>query len=298
MSRKFIYFINPISGTKNKQVLVQLIKTRTEAENIPFEILDTRADADYFFLQQKINLEGITDIIVCGGDGTVSQVCGALKNQAVNIGIIPMGSGNGLALAAGIPTNAGRALDIIFKGNTAFIDAFYINNQFSCMLCGLGFDAQVAHDFARQKKRGLLTYVKQTFKNFITAKPYSFIIDINGKEIKTEAFFISIANSNQFGNNVTIAPKASICDGLLDIVVVNKMSKARLLYAVGKQIILGQVTNTKKRFRNKDVYYLQAKKLTIKNLQDAPLHIDGDVAVTQPLFEIAIAEKFFKLLQP
>jgi diacylglycerol kinase (ATP) len=298
MPRKFIYFINPISGTKNKQALLQLIKERTEAENIPYEILDTRADADYLFLEEKINLQGITDIIICGGDGTVSQVCASLKNQPVNIGIIPMGSGNGLALAAGIPTHAGKALDIIFKGNAAFIDAFYINNQFSCMLCGLGFDAQVAHDFARQKKRGLLTYVKQTIKNFITAKPYAFVIDINGKEIKTEAFFISIANSNQFGNNVTIAPQASICDGLLDVVVVNKMSKARLLYAVSKQIILGQITNTQKRFRNKDVFYFQAKALKIKNLQNAPLHIDGDVAVTDAFFEITIAEKFFKLLQP
>jgi len=298
MPRKFIYFINPISGTKNKQALLSLIKARTEAENIPYEILDTRADADYSFLEEKIALDQITDIIICGGDGTVNQVSGDLKNKAVNVGIIPMGSGNGLALAAGIPTNADKALDIIFKGNTSFIDGFYINKQFSCMLSGLGFDAQVAHDFAKQKKRGLLTYIKQTFKNFIRAKTYSFIININGKEIKTEAFFISIANSNQFGNNVTIAPKASICDGLLDVVVVNKMSKARLLYAVLKQISLGQVTNTHKKFRNKDIFYFQSKKLQINNLQNAPLHIDGDPAVTDKYFEIEIAEQCIKLLQP
>ena len=298
MPRKFIYFINPISGTKNKQALLQLIKARTEAEKISYEILNSRPDADYSFLEEKITKENITDIIICGGDGTVNQVSSTLKNKAINVGIIPMGSGNGLALAAGIPNNANKALDIIFKGNASLIDAFYINKQFSCMLSGLGFDAQVAHDFAKQKKRGLFTYIKQTIKNFINAKPYLFTIDVNGKEIKTEAFFISIANSNQFGNNVTIAPKASICDGLLDVVVVNKMSKVRLLYALLKHISLGQVTNPHKSFRNNDVLYFQCKKLRIGNTQNAPLHIDGDPATTSEYFDIEIAEQFINLLKP
>ncbi|RYF80200.1 MAG: diacylglycerol kinase, partial [Chitinophagaceae bacterium] len=210
MLRKFIYFINPISGTKNKEALLQLIKDKTVAQGIAYDILHTRADGDYSFLEQKIKEEAITDIIICGGDGTVNQVSAALQGINVSVGIIPMGSGNGLALTAGIPVDPSKALDLIFTGKTGFIDGFYINNNFSCMLCGLGFDAQVAHDFAAQKKRGLITYVQQTLKNFFSAKPYPFTIHIDGQHIKTDAFFISIANSNQFGNNVTIAPKASI----------------------------------------------------------------------------------------
>ncbi len=298
MPRKFIYFINPISGTKNKEPLLQLIEARTTAENITYEILHTRADANYSFLEDKIMQDGITDIIICGGDGTVNQVTAALKNLEVNVGIIPMGSGNGLALTAGIPTNASKAMDIILKGNAAYIDGFYINNQFSCMLCGLGFDAKVAHEFAQQKTRGLLKYVQLTLSNYFSAKPFSFVIHIKDLEIKTDAFFISIANSNQFGNNVTIAPKASISDGLLDIVIVNKMSKAKLLYSLLRQISLGEITNTRKKFRNKDIFYFQTKKLQIENLQNAPLHIDGDPAATTFYFDIEIAEKAFKLLQP
>ena len=99
--------------------------------------------------------------------------------------------------------------------------------------------------------------MKQTVKNFFSAKPYPFVIRLQDLEIKREAFFISIANSNQFGNNVTIAPKASICDGLLDVVMVNKMSKIKLLYSLSKQISLGQVTNTEKQFRQKDIFYFQ-----------------------------------------
>lgn len=297
MSRKFIYFINPISGTGGKTILLKKIKDRTEQQNIPFEIMHTNADGNYLFLREKIETEKITDIIVCGGDGTINQLANALLGVAVNIGIIPMGSGNGLAFAAKIPKKADKALDIIFKGANQLIDVFHINGKFSCMLCGLGFDAQVAHDFARQKKRGLLTYIKQSTKHFFRAKPYPFGLSVDGNAFTTEAFFISIANSNQFGNNFTIAPKASLSDGLLDIVVVNKMSKLRLLWTVLRQILMGQVRLYEdKKYHRNEIHYFQTKKLTILNPSLAPLHIDGDPAGTADKFEIELVEKAIRLL--
>jgi diacylglycerol kinase (ATP) len=189
MTRKIIYFINPVSGTKNKDKLLKLIQEKTAKQQIAFEILHTNAEGDYFYLKEKIETENITDIVICGGDGTVSQVAGTLIDEPVNIGIIPMGSGNGLAFAAGIPKKASKALDLVFTGKAAYIDSFYINSTFSCMLCGLGFDAQVAHDFAKQPKRGLATYVKTTFNNFFSAKSYSFDIVNKGKSFNTNAYF-------------------------------------------------------------------------------------------------------------
>jgi YegS/Rv2252/BmrU family lipid kinase len=297
MSRKFIYFINPIAGTGGKTLLLQSIKERTAKQKIPFQILHTNAEGDYAYLLPKIEAEKITDIIICGGDGTVNQIANALQGIAINIGIVPMGSGNGLAFAAKIPKNHNKALDIIFKGNSCFIDAFYINNRFSCMLCGLGFDAQVAHDFALQNKRGLSTYIRQSTKNFFKARPYPFGLSVNGIEFTTEAFFISIANSNQFGNNFTIAPRASLSDGLLDIVVVNKMSKLRMIWSVLKQIRYGQVRMYEdKKFHQHEIHYFQTKNLTILNPQLAPLHIDGDPAPTAAKFEISIIDKAFRMI--
>jgi YegS/Rv2252/BmrU family lipid kinase len=297
--RKLIYFINPISGTGGKILLLDIIKRKTAEKEIPFEILHTNAAGEYAYLKEKIATEKITDIIVCGGDGTVNQIANALQGININIGIVPMGSGNGLAFAAKIPKRIDKALEIIFKGKAEFVDSFYINDKFSCMLCGLGFDAQVAYDFAKQQKRGLATYIKQSTKNFFTAKPYAFELTLNGKSINTEAFFISIANSNQFGNNFTIAPQASLHDGLLDIVVVNKMSKMRMIWTVLKQIRNGQVRMYEdKKYHRNDIHYFQTKKLSIKNLQLAPLHIDGDPAATAAAFEISIVEKAFKLLMP
>ncbi|MEP6677096.1 MAG: YegS/Rv2252/BmrU family lipid kinase [Ferruginibacter sp.] len=299
VQRKIIYFINPVSGTKTKDPLLVLIEKKTTAAQIPFEILHTNAAGDYNYLKEKISKEQITDIVICGGDGTVNQVAYALFGVNINIGIVPMGSGNGLAFAAGIPKNSGKALDVIFKNSAILIDSFLINKKFSCMLCGLGFDAQVAHDFAKQKKRGLATYVKQSIKNFVSAKPFPFSIETENKTFDCDAWFISIANSNQFGNNFTIAPKASLCDGLLDIVVVKKMNKLLLVWKVLQQIRNGKIRNEMSRdFEKSRILYFHTKKITIHNLQAAPLHIDGDPATTADKFEIEIIPAAFKLIMP
>ena len=299
MSRKIIYFINPISGTRGKEDLIKKIEEKTAQQDIPFEILPTNAAGNYFFLKEKISNEQITDIVICGGDGTVSKIAGTLVAEDINIGIIPMGSGNGLALAVKIPKDIDKALEIIFTGKAAYIDAFFINETFSCMLCGLGFDAQVAHDFAQQPKRGLATYIKQTLINFINARQWDFELINQGKSFTASAYFISIANSNQFGNQFTIAPKASLNDGLLDIIVVKKMSKLRFLWAVFQQVRDGKIKEyDEKTFHEKDVLYFQTNRLIIHNLNVAPLHIDGDPARTAKKFMIEVIPDAFKLIQP
>ncbi len=299
MRRKILYFINPISGPRRKISIQDIIIKKTLRETIPFEILNTTADGTYPFLRDKIQNEKFTDVVICGGDGTVNQVVSCLLNINVNIGIIPAGSGNGLAFAAKIPNDINKALQIIFEGKSSIIDAFYINKKLSCMLCGIGLDAKIAHDFAKQPERGLATYVKQSFKNFVKATPYKFSISLKGETFPAEAFFISVANSNQFGNNFTIAPKASLDDGLLDIIVVKKMSKLKMVWAVLMQISAGNVNHhVEKNFHEKEVLYFQTDELIIYNDTLAPLHIDGDPAETNNKFKIKILPGAFKLLQP
>lgn len=299
MPRNFIYIINPISGTKTKKDLQQLIEKKTKEQNIPFQIFPSVASGDYSFLHPIIKEQKITDVIIAGGDGTVSQVVSGLMNCDVNFGIIPCGSGNGLAFAAKIPKQPANALAIIFNGKPLATDAFYINNVFACMLCGLGFDAKVAHDFAQQPRRGLTTYIKEVVKNFFSAKTYSFDISINDKSFSTDAYFISIANSNQFGNNFTIAPKASLSDGLLDIVIVTKQNKLSLLLQTLKQITGNNKLQTEAiEEKKRGIIYFQTNKLTVANNSEAPLHIDGDPAETPSNLEIIVKEKCFRLYQP
>lgn len=304
MPRKIIYLINPISGTGGKSSLQELIIRKTRAEKIEYSILPTDAEGRHDFLILAIREEQVTDIVICGGDGTVSAVAAALQGVAVRIGIIPMGSGNGLAFAAKIPKDPSRALDIIFAGKASYIDAFTINGQFSCMLCGIGFDAKVAHEFARQKKRGLQTYVRVSLTHFFSSRPYPFRIRLrlpNDKEavFPIDAFFINIANGDQFGNHVTIAPRASLQDGLLDIVVVKKMWKLPMIFAVIRQILGGNVLQEIPREAGKkNILYFQAPELTIENPGGAPLHIDGDPKGTSKEFIIKIVPAILQLIQP
>ncbi len=264
-----------------------------------YDIVYTNPEGDYEFLKEKIRTEKITDIIVCGGDGTVNGVAASLIKTKVNIGIIPSGSGNGLALAAKIPTQPSKALEVIFNGNGSFIDGFYINDRFSCMLCGIGFDALVAHEFAKQKRRGLQTYIKVSLINFFKAKPYSFHIEHDKRSFSVNAFFISIANSNQFGNNFTIAPKARLDDGLLDIVIVKKMNKFMLPFSVLLQVTGGNgIENMSEHLQKRNVIYFQTAALKINNPDNAMLHIDGEPKETDKKFEIKIVRNAMKLIQP
>ncbi len=298
MRRKLLYIINPISGTGNKKSVADLLRKKTTEKNIPFEIFPSVASGDYSFLVPIIAEKQITDVVIAGGDGTVSQVVHSLAGCRVNFGIIPCGSGNGLAYTAGIPKAKPSAADMIFTGKPVAVDAFYINDHFGCMLCGLGFDAKVAEDFAKQPARGLATYIKQVVKNFFTAKTYAFELTVNDTTFTTDAFFISIANSNQFGNNFTIAPEASLTDGLLDIVIVTNQSKLALLMEVIKQVRGKNKLQKSVIEMKKGIMYFQTDRLKIKNLSNAPLHIDGDPAETPEVLDISVRKKFFKLIQP
>jgi len=297
MNRKIIYIINPVSGTRIKAGLQQLIERETRKKNIPFFVFPSVASGDYSFLEEVIQQEKVTDVVIAGGDGTVSQVVGSLMNFNLDFGVIPCGSGNGLALAAGISKSPAKALDVVFTGQPRITDGFYINEHFACMLSGIGFDAKVAHEFAHQSKRGLGTYATLVSRNFFSARPYSFIIETNGIRFRTEAFFISIANSNQFGNNFTIAPEALLSDGLLDVVIAKKTAKPLLLLNLIRQIIAGRLKKVETSL-SQPVIYFQTRELTLFNPEGAPLHIDGDPAETSEKLEIKIKPGCFKLIQP
>ncbi len=294
--KKLIFLVNPISGTRPKADLAELVNQTAERFQSQAIVLPTVASGDYSFVRQRIEEEGYTDVIVCGGDGTVNNVMSDLRDLDIHFGIVPCGSGNGLAYCAGIPKNPQKAIELAFTGKARYIDAFLVNEQFACMLCGLGFDAKVAHDFAQQPGRGLLTYTQQTIKNYFTATTYHFDMVVEEHVIQTDAFFISVANSNQFGNQFTIAPKASLNDGLLDIVVVPKMNKAILPFALMQQVRTGQLTSALEEQAG-TIQYFQTAKIQIRNKDLAPLHIDGEPRESLETLNIRVLPRCVQLIQ-
>ena len=299
MTRKIAYIINPISGTRSKTNLQQLVEEKTRLKKIPFKIYPSVASGDYSFLCSIIREEKITDIIIAGGDGTVSQVVGSLMNQDVNFGILPCGSGNGLALAAKIPKQPAKALDIVFNGKPVDTDGFFVNDHFACMLSGIGFDAKVAHDFTDSPKRGLFTYIKLSLKNFFSMQPHRFTLQLENKNFEIDAYFISIANSNQFGNNFTIAPKASLSDGLLDVVILTNQNKVSFILQTLKQLAGWNKLEVSSLIqKKKGVIYFQTEKLNIINHSLAPMHIDGEPVETASTLKIEVKKKCFRFIQP
>ena len=299
MKRHILYLVNPIAGTRSKQDLESFLKEKTGDAGIDFSIYHTTADFRSRTLNSWILENNATDVVVCGGDGTVNTMARALQNTNINLGIIPVGSGNGLARCAEIPLKPTHALDVVLKGKVLQADAFEINKYFSCMLSGIGFDAAVAESFAKGTKRGLYSYTTKAVVEFFKANPYQFKIELPDFSFFTDAFFISIANSNQFGNNFTIAPKASLSDGLLDIVIVQKMPKAGLPLAILRQLRgNNKLHSLAESVGKKNVIYFQTPEITIRNSQHAPMHVDGDPCETADDITAKIKPGALRLLVP
>lgn len=223
IKRRIVFIINPISGGKKKVDIPNAILTKIDHNKFDVDIRFTeRAGHAQEISKQSVD-EGIDIIVAVGGDGTINEVASEMIDSKSILGIIPRGSGNGLARHLGISRYVKKALGVINSTRTLKIDTASINGKAFISIAGVGFDAKVAELFANSKKRGFLTYFKIIAEKYATYRPkkYSITLD-SGRTITTKALFISIANSNQFGYNTTIAPNAKLNDGKLDICIVKK----------------------------------------------------------------------------
>jgi YegS/Rv2252/BmrU family lipid kinase len=164
-------------------------------------------------------------VVAVGGDGTVNETALGLIGTNTPMGIIPMGSGNGLARELGIPMNMRKSARVLVSGNTIHLDVCKLNNQRFLCTSGIGFDALVADKMSKASSRGFLKYVQLVVQESIFFKPVDVKMKIDGASIEKSVFLITFANASQFGNNAYIAPGASMTDGLIDVIVVRKFAK-------------------------------------------------------------------------
>lgn len=170
-------------------------------------------------------------VIAWGGDGTINEVASALAFSRVPLGIVPAGSGNGLARDLGIPPDATRAFRIAATGVERMVDAGEVNEHLFFNVAGIGLDATIAAKFAKRgpTRRGLLGYVQVATGTLLRAVARSYRVRIGSKAFETRALMITVANSRQFGNGAIIAPAARLDDGRLDLVVVEEQWLGRIL---------------------------------------------------------------------
>lgn len=273
---KALIIVNPISGGFDKKVLIRKAISRLEEMGYTAHAEFTRAAGHAATLAFEAIARHYNAVIVAGGDGTVNEVASALRNSGMPLGIIPCGSGNGLARHIGIPNDVDKALDIIAHHNVRPCDCGIANGfPFFCTF-GMGFDAAVSASFAHSKKRGPISYVKSAVSELRSFRPSSYRLTINGHTLEFKAFLLTVANASQYGNNAFIAPGASIRDGLLDITVFHDGNPIALA-AAGLDLFTGHLDH------NLIVQTFRVSATTIETTSEIA-HLDGDpTTMTSPV---------------
>ncbi len=291
MKKRIRYIINPKSGTKGKADYPGLIETHTDKNEIDFEICITNAPRHATGLAREAAGDKFDIVVAVGGDGSANETAKGLMGSNTSLGIIPTGSGNGMARHLKIPLDPGAAIRVINNAHKEIIDTVTANGDFCLGTIGIGFDAHIAHLFAQSKVRGYYTYVKLVLTEFYKYKPKLFHLNIEGKEFTKECFLLTIANSSQFGNNAVIAPFADVKDGILEISMMKKfpvLTAPHLIYRLMNNII------------HKSRYFDMAngKTVLVKNKGELQGHIDGEAVTFKDDLYIEIVPASLSVVVP
>ena len=259
------FILNPNAGTNSLPKRARIIATLEAIPNS--KVWQTERMNHAGELTKQAISEGATKIIAIGGDGTINEVASALLSSSVPIGIIPMGSGNGLARHLQIPLQFEKALYRALNGDIITIDAGKWNDRPFFCTAGIGFDAYVAAHFAKRGKRGFLNYLYSTF---VSLKTYQAI------EIKEKGFVFSftVANANQFGNNAYISPESDLQDGVLEAIQIKPGSLLNLAH-------LGISLFRKRLPKHPLVTISSVQSLQIHTVPGIPYHLDGESLILE-----------------
>jgi YegS/Rv2252/BmrU family lipid kinase len=287
------FIINPIAGTGHHSFSEVFLQDYFEPDiyNVTIKFSTYKGHA-IDLTRESINQKADT-IVACGGDGTINEVASTLVGTAIPLGIIPIGSGNGLASNLNIPKNIIKALLIIKNNNQTKIDVGCINERYFFSNTGFGFTASVIGNYETLQQRTLFCYIKASFKSFREFNEIKENITvINGTSEIVNPFLIFISNSNVMGYNFSLTPKASLQDGLLDVIIVPKISKLKMLF-------FGFCILIKKPNLLKGVKCFQTKEILLsRNRSDFfKSQIDGELAqIKEQSLSVFLKEKSLNVI--
>lgn len=290
MKKRVLYIVNPHSGVGRKKIIETEIKERTDADEIDFSIVHTTHRGHATEIARK-HRDDMDIVVAVGGDGTVNEVGSGLIGGHAALGIIPCGSGNGLARELEIPLRTASAVDVINEAEIRTIDILHVGDYISLNVAGVGFDAYISHLFANKKVRGPLQYMNLIAKEYPRYKPDDYILNIDGNIYKRTAFLISFANSSQWGNDIHIAPNASMDDGLMDVCIVSEFPNMAIPSLVIS--LLSQSIDT-----NKYDEMIRTKEVELLNDTQVMGHVDGEPVIISPHAQISIEPNALKVATP
>jgi len=285
---KALFIVNPFSGIGRHQEINNHLAKVLDHDKFEYTVEYTEEIGHATELCKMGVENGCKMIVAVGGDGTVNEVSRPLINTEIPMGIIPSGSGNGLARHLGIPMETDKAIRLINNGHIKPIDTVKANDHLFLSIAGIGFDALVARKFAKQKFRGFLKYVFISITEFFPYEPTTFVMTADGQEIEREALFISFANSNQFGYNTIISPEAKIDDGLVDICIVKK-------FPAWVSPFLAPMLIAKKIDQTPYVEIIRAKEVFVKR-KHKYMNLDGEPIKLKKRLHIRVIPKSLNVL--
>ncbi len=269
VKKKIAFIINPNSGTSNKKQFPEIINKEIDTNQFDHKVIFTKYRGHGSKLAAALVKKGYFAIIAVGGDGTVNEIARELRHTNVALGIIPIGSGNGLARHLEIPMNFRNAVQMLNFSEIIDIDYGIVNDQPFFCTCGTGFDAYVSLEFAKGQKRGVMAYFEKMITGYFSYKPQKYHLIGDKIDFTSKAFVLTFANASQWGNNAYIAPQASIQDGMIDISVMSNFPVIAL-----PSIALQLFTKT----IDKDLFMttFRAKEITLLRETPGPFHYDGE----------------------
>lgn len=283
--------INPISGVGSKRKIPRMIESLCAQYGYELQLKFTEYAGHASLLTRQALDAGAGTVIAVGGDGTVNEVARSMIHSDAVLGIVPKGSGNGLARELHIPMDVRKALDLVFKGKVIDIDACRANGRVFFCTCGVGFDAAVSQKFAKEKRRGSLTYLKNTIEEYLSYKPEPYELQIDGATVKEQAFLIACGNASQYGNNAFIAPHANIRDGLMDITILAPFTPLDIA-PLAIQLFTKQID------RNSKIRIFRARQVTIVRQKPGIMHLDGEPVMADYRVDIAIDSGALQVYTP
>jgi YegS/Rv2252/BmrU family lipid kinase len=287
------FIVNPIAGTGKNVIALDLLHQFFEPENYKVTLKYSEYRKHATALTQASIKEGATIVVACGGDGTINEVASCLVNTDVVLGIMAMGSGNGLASNLKIPKNIRGALSLIKNQQIKKIDVGCLNENYFFSNAGLGIAAHVVKHYEESKKRRLFSYINASLKSLREMKNENLIkITTDNESLVINPLMLFISNSNELGYNVSLTPNASLQDGLLDVILVHKTNRFRTF-------LFGVLMLFKKHHILKEVKSFQTKKaqLARQNEEYFDSQIDGEYySVNNKSISISILEKSLQVI--
>lgn len=284
-----MFVVNPIAGGRNKADTVESIKSWAQSSKIDIEVYETCGDSDKRKIEETVANVQPTAVVAVGGDGTVTMCAEILLNKDIALGIIPMGSANGMATELEIPTNLQQALDIIEEGYAIDLDSLCFNDKnHGIHISDIGLNARLVKEFEKSESRGFLGYTSGLIEHFNNAQPFEAEITTDGKTRKVKALMIAFANAKRYGTGALLNSAGKLNDGLMEVCI---------LYQLNLTVLAGHFINLVDE-QSEHIEVIQCREALVKTFDKQEFQIDGEMMVHTDQLKVKVRPQSLRVIVP